>query len=401
MNIENELNLIGMSAEDYEEFLQMCSDKINGIIDIDWQDIIDKFNLPFDRRRVSESMARNILGSNFVRDYYLYKNQTFNEATAIRKERLKLQTEKTEYSRWQREQARDELITEKICDAIERLPVLDIPEFLPYNKDDKSQEYLLPITDAHYGIEFDLHDLDGNVINSYSPEIFEQRMWKLRDEIVKIIQKKQIKHLHIWELGDSIQGILRLNSQLMKLRYGIIDSSIRYANFIAEWLNDLSRYTVINFQMVVDSNHNQIRICNAPKNAFPEENMSKVMLVLIKERLKNNPNITITENQSGYAFGSLCDYNILGVHGETKNGNNDINNLSRVFNKRIDFMVGGHVHHKVSEELQTDCEVISVRSIIGTDPYGLSLYKTAKAGATLLKFTEGKGLTEEYHIKLN
>ena len=64
----------------------------------------------------------------------------------------------------------------------------------------------------------------------------------------------------------------------MKLRYGIIDSSIMYANYLANWLNDLTQYVHVNFQMVIDSNHNQLRICGAPKNAFVEENMSKVML---------------------------------------------------------------------------------------------------------------------------
>lgn len=403
MNIENELKLVGMTPEDYEDFLQMCSDKINGVIDIDWQDIIDKYQLPFDRRRVSESMTRNILGSNFVREFYFNRSQSYGEKLdAIQNERIKLQTEKIEFAKWQREQSRDELILEKIRNAVSSLPyILPTVRKLSVSNAVNTEEYLLPITDAHYGIEFEIKDLDGNIINSYSPEIFETRMWHLRDEILKIVQDKRLARIHIWELGDGIQGILRLNSQLLKLRYGIIDSSIRYADFLSVWLNDLSQYVMVDFQMVVDSNHNQLRVCNAPKNAFPEENMSKIMLTLIKERLKNNPNVSISENSTGYNYSKICNYNILGIHGEVKNGSVAINDLSRILNKRIDYMVGGHVHHKISEEVQSDCEIISVRSIIGTDPYGLSLYKTAKAGATLLKFSEGKGLTEEYHIKLN
>ena len=395
MNIENELRLAGLTCEDYEAFLQECSDKINGIIDIDWQDIIDKYNIPYDRRRVSESMARNILGSNFVREYYLNKFGNFDTAKV---ERIKLQTEKLEYAKWQREQARDELIVEKICNAITTLPSLDMPIKISQTEN-IDKDYLLPLSDAHYGIEFELKDLDGQIINAYSPEIFESRMHNLLIEVINLVVDKKIQHLHIWELGDGIQGILRLNSQLMKLKYGVIDSSIRYANFLANWLNELSKYTRITFQMTIDSNHNQLRICNAPKNAFPEENMSKIMLVLIRERLKDNPNIVIKENQTEVVYHNICGYNVIGVHGEINNANL-INDMSRIYNKKIDYLIGGHIHHKVSEEIHKGCELISVRSLIGTDPYAISLYKTSDSGTTLLGFTPQKGLIEEYYIKL-
>ena len=49
-----------------------------------------------------------------------------NEKYAIQKERYKLQTEKIEMNRWLRELARDELITEKIINAVAALPSLEM-----------------------------------------------------------------------------------------------------------------------------------------------------------------------------------------------------------------------------------------------------------------------------------
>ena len=49
-------------------------------------------------------------------DEYYQKLQ--NEKREIQKVKAQVQTEKLEYSRWLREEARDELITEKICNAI-------------------------------------------------------------------------------------------------------------------------------------------------------------------------------------------------------------------------------------------------------------------------------------------
>ena len=317
----------------------------------------------------------------------------------LEKTRKKIQTEKLEYSKWLREDARAEMITEKICNAVRELKTLDIPEYIPPIHDNKS--YLLCLADAHYGIEFEIKDLFGNIINEYSPEIFETRMWNLLNKVVQIVNKEHITELNVWELGDGLQGILRLNSQLMKLRYGIIDSSILYANFLANWLNELSKYVRIKFQMVIDSNHNQLRICGAPKNAFVDENMSKSMLVLIKERLKDNKNIVILENPTGMDYSVLSTYAVLGIHGEVPNIKTAIDEYARAYQTHFDYLIGAHCHHKMNVEVGIDAECLTVRSIIGVDPYGMSLRKTSNPGASLFEFELGQGLTTQHSIKLN
>lgn len=317
----------------------------------------------------------------------------------LEKTRKKIQTEKLEYSKWLREDARAEMVTEKICNAVRELKTLDIPEYIPPIHDHKS--YLLCLADAHYGIEFEIKDLFGNIINEYSPEIFETRMWNLLNKVVQIVNKEHITELNVWELGDGLQGVLRLNSQLMKLRYGIIDSSILYANFLANWLNELSKYVRIKFQMVIDSNHNQLRICGAPKNAFVDENMSKSMLVLIKERLKDNKNIVILENPTGMDYSVLSTYAVLGIHGEVPNIKTAIDEYARAYQTHFDYLIGAHCHHKMNVEVGIDAECLTVRSIIGVDPYGMSLRKTSNPGASLFEFELGQGLTTQHSIKLN
>lgn len=327
-----------------------------------------------------------------------HQNELIDLKRELQKERAKLQTEKLEYNKWIREHGRDELITEKIVDAISSLEPFVIPNYIEPVCNNKS--YLLCFADPHYGIEFEIKDLFGNIINEYSPEIFEQRMWSLMYDIIRIVNKEGITELNIWELGDGIQGIIRLNSQLMKLRYGIIESSIKYANFLAGWLNELSEYVRIKFQMVIDSNHNQLRICGAPKNSFSDENMSKVMITLIKERIKDNPNITIIDNPTGMNFSLMSTYSILGIHGEVKNLGNSLNEFSRAYQTPLDYIIGAHCHHLRSKEVGINAEALSIRSIIGVDPYGMSLNKTSNPGASLFEFEKGKGLVCEHKIKL-
>lgn len=317
----------------------------------------------------------------------------------LQKERYKLQTEKLENNRWLRENARDELIAEKIINAISNLKPLEIPEYIQPIGNNKS--YLLCLSDCHYGIEFKIKDLFGKVINSYSPEIFEHRMWQLMNKLIEIIDKESITELNIFELGDAIQGIIRLNSQLMQLRYGVIDSAIRYGEFLATWLNELSNYVKIKFQMSMDGNHSQLRLCGVPKNSFPDENMEKVIFALIKGRLGDNPNIELIENPTGMNYAQLNTYTVLGCHGEVKSLEKAVDEFSRSLRTPIDYLITGHVHHSNSKEVGIDSEVLTVRSIIGVDPYGMSLRKTSNAGASLFVFEQGYGKTCEYSIKVD
>ena len=372
-----------------------------------WNDVADVLNQLLgthygeSKFRKDKATFDRMLNAN--RDMFVDSDKQLQDIRIAQRElektRKKIQTEKLEYSKWLREDARAEMITEKICNAVRELKTLDIPEYIPPIHDNKS--YLLCLADAHYGIEFEIKDLFGNIINEYSPEIFETRMWNLLNKVVQIVNKEHITELNVWELGDGLQGVLRLNSQLMKLRYGIIDSSILYANFLANWLNELSKYVRIKFQMVIDSNHNQLRICGAPKNAFVDENMSKSMLVLIKERLKDNKNIVILENPTGMDYSVLSTYAVLGIHGEVPNIKTAIDEYARAYQTHFDYLIGAHCHHKMNVEVGIDAECLTVRSIIGVDPYGMSLRKTSNPGASLFEFELGQGLTTQHSIKLN
>lgn len=378
--------------------------KDSGLIDLSWDQIAEMVNKEF--RDEDE-----YLGSSAIRKPYQYSARyyaagVFNQhedlderKREIEKERKKLQLEKAEYTKWVREEARDELIMERIIDAVSNLEPLDIPDELPVVKGDKA--WLLCFSDCHYGVEFQIKDIYGDIINEYSPEIFEKRMSKLLSNVIEKIDTLGINHLYVMELGDGIDGMLRLTSQLMKLRYGVIDSTVRYANYVANWLNVLSKYTKITFQMVSDSNHNQLRLLGAPKNAFVGENMSKVMISIIKERLKDNRNIKIEENPTGMPYATIAGYNVLGFHGEKKNLKKNLNEMSRIYGVDIDYTVSGHKHDNMSQEIGFDSEVFSVGSVVGADDYSLSLNASSNASASMYEFEYGNGRTAEYLFKLS
>lgn len=319
-----------------------------------------------------------------------------NQKRELQKLKIQIQTEKLEYNKWLREHARDELIAEHICNAIKELKPLDIPESNIINSNTRSA--ILAFGDEHYGAEFTIYGLHGEVINSYSPEIFEQRMWDLFYKVIDIIQKEKIDVLNVFALGDFTDGVLRCG-QLMKLRYGVVEGTVKYANFISTWLNELSKYVNIKYQMAF-GNHSELRMLGQPKGTFKNENTGLYVREMIQARLEHNPNFEMIINPTGLIFDEIEGFNTLGIHGEVKNMERAIKDFSNTYNTDIRILIGGHMHHYKAETVGVNREVINVPSIIGIDDYSVSLNKTSNPGATLLMIDKNDCVGIEYKIKL-
>ena len=308
---------------------------------------------------------------NFTEDEYL--NQLAEQRRKLQKERVKFQTEKLEYNRWLRSDARDELIVEKIQNALQELPKLPLPKVIPEQPTANGKEYLLLFGDEHYGVEFCVEGLLGEVINEYSPEIFERRMSLLLGEVIAFVKREKIRRLYIISLGDQADGLLRVK-QLLHLRYGVIDSTIKYAEYLSNWLNELSKYVRIVYSAVEDGNHTQLRMLGQPKGTFENENTAKFVEAYIKARMMNNPNFKYAENRGGYVVQTVCGANVVAFHGECKDVEAAAKELSLLYDFKIDCLITGHKHHSRMEEVLDGCEVVQVPSIVGTDPYSASLY---------------------------
>ena len=408
--------MVNLKKEDNEntnEYIwRMCDYKDKGLLDLNWEqvgELINKelFGSDEELYRTSSAYrkpyqyAKDFYDDVFKKRMYSYDNEAIKTMDDlkrdIQKERIKLNTTRVEYNKWLRENARDELIVEEICKSISNLSPLEKPAYIQNKYSTK--EYCLVFGDEHYGTEFELTDLLGNIINSYSPEIFEKRMWDLFYQVIDIIKKEDINTLNVYSMGDFSDGCLRV-SQLMKLRYGVIDGTIKYANFISNWLNELTKYVRIRFQMT-DGNHTELRMLGQPKGTFVEDNMGKIVKEFIKIRLEDNNNFTFIENPTGYIYDNLAGNIILGIHGETRSLEKTLKDLSAIYNTQIKYLFAGHLHHSKLEEIGINSEVINIPSIIGVDPYALSLNKASNASAKLFIFEEGKGRTCEYTFKLN
>jgi hypothetical protein len=378
--------------------------------DLSWQDIVDLLDMNCHEDTLRKATNVTKYSGYNVMQYFKekYANSTTIDSNEymkelnlkkqeIQRERMKFQTEKLEFNKWQREFARDELFISQIVDAINALTPLPISEIVVPKH--SAKEGILVFGDEHFGAEFTLLGLFGEVLNSYDEKIFYERMNDLLNQTIEIVQKENFSKIKVYSMGDFIDGILRVG-QLMKLRYGVVDSTIKYVDFLSTWLWKLTQFVTVEFHMV-HGNHSELRMLGQPKGSFTDDNMGKIVFEMIKTRLANNPNFIIIKNPTGLIFDTICGYNILGIHGEVKNMENAIKDFSKTYKTEIDFLLAGHLHHSKSETVGINSEVINIPSIIGIDSYSLSLNKTSNAGATFLIFEGGKGKVCEYSIKLN
>lgn len=311
------------------------------------------------------------------------------------KERMKLQTTKIEYNRNLRKDSRFEMFYENINDARDRLPM---PVFEELICEEQEGEYVLALADIHYGAFFE------SINNSYSREEVQRRFGKLIAKLKVLIHKNKINKLNVIELGDTIQGMLRLSD--VKLNdIPVVDSVVEVSRLIATFLNELSRYTEITYRQVMASNHSQNRYLGTKANEMPNEDMERVIGNYIKDLVANNPRVEVVLSERDYDSFELSKQKILTLHGhQVKNINNAIKDYSMLHRTFYDICFVAHFHggkQMSVAEGNGNTEIVVCPSFIGSDPYSDSLKIGSKGMCRLFKIEENQGITEQYTIILN
>ena len=303
----------------------------------------------------------------------------------LEKERLKLRTENLEYAANKREVARHDMLNEEIVAAINRLEPIKFSR--KFESDQiKEQVGVLCIGDEHYGTMIDMDSLFGEKVNVYNPDVFKARMEKLMNSIEDdAYSVSSFSRLVVFDMGDSIQGALRL-SDLMKLKAGVVDCAMQYAEYISQWLVELSERLQVPIEYIaVGGNHSELRLLNGKKGDFPEDNIAKIITQIVRLRLKDNPNIEVAP-YAECGFKTIQGVNILAYHGDdTKDVTREIAFFEDYHQIDIDILLLGHFHH------------LEQQSIVGIDDYSKRCRKLSRAGALLMLFEDGqKTWTKKY-----
>lgn len=391
---------------DEELIYRICSEKdtIGS-----WQDVANILNKLLcteyteSKFRKQYQAFNKMLQSNkekFLKDEN-YSKQLEKQYEDIRKERIKLQTVNVERNRLDRAESRQELYYEFIGKVIETLPLPDF-EVCKNSKNayNTELEYLLAISDIHYGATF------KSINNEYSKEIAKERLEYLTDCIIDFVKEKNISKLNIVGLGDFIQGILRIKD-LQLNDSSIVKATVEISRLIGIMLNTISKYCYIDYYHVPNANHTQIRVLNAKPNEFGDEDLEYIIGHYIQDLCSANEriNVILSEDKDFIKI-HIQNHNIIAMHGHNiKNIESSIKDLSMLNREFIDYLILGHWHSGKEipsyEGICNDCEILISPSFIGSDPYSDSIMKGSKSSVKIYGFDELYGHTETYKIILN
>lgn len=317
---------------------------------------------------------------------------------AIRAERIKIQTLNLEKNRITRKEQRHILYHEYLSHCIQKLPM---PEIHPLGGvDSEDEEYLLTISDIHFGANF----VSEN--NIYNIEVCQYRFNLLLTHVIQFAKSHQLKTLKVACLGDTIQGILRIKDVNLN-ESSIVSATVQVSRLIAKFLNKLSSYVEIDYYHVPTANHTQIRPLGTKASELAAEDMEYVIGNYIKDLLRDNYRVDVhLEFERTYIEIPIFDFNVLAMHGHTiKNLNTALKDISAWTQKSVDYLIVGHFHQGIvipgNETIDNDTEVIICPSMVGSCPYSDSLMRGTKAASQILKFNSSHGYVGYEKIILN
>ena len=312
----------------------------------------------------------------------------------IKAEKLKVQTANLEYNAAQRAEARNDMFHEQLIAAVNRLEPIKRQhvKYHPIDSDTKTTA-LLAISDMHAGSTFEIKGMYGEVVNAYSWDIMCSRMWSLLDKIAD--DDLAFDDLTVAILGDCFEGILR-ESSLTKLREPVVDTVIRFGEFMANWLVAVSEHLDCPINVVtIGGNHDVVRLLTS-RPQFEGENLTKIVVEFLKLRLAGFDYITVDDYQD-VAIKNIRGTNIMFQHGEDKDLKDTLDYFGNLYNVDCDEILAGHLHRPESKAIGYadvgDRLLTRVGSIVGVDAYAKRIRVSARPSAYMAMYTDDQGKT--------
>ena len=227
------------------------------------------------------------------------------------------------YNELLKKQATIDLITDKMKDAIEAVPAVDIislKKYKPFKTSGSEEEAVLLLGDLHCG-NFVSPDETANLGN-YNMELFSERMERLTNSVIEItgLHRKlyPIKKLNVFCLGDLVQGM----NNVGQWSPAYIEQDILTQIFVCMQKIEISLITLSKVYEQVDfwgvvGNHGRAAKRGAEKDYV---NWDYIMYVFLEKSLSNYPNIKFHVDKSWMQIAEIQQKKFMLVHGDDIKG---------------------------------------------------------------------------------
>lgn len=374
-DLREKIREYGLTPEQYESCLSDAYAKANHIIDLDWQEIIDKYGLDIHYDTLRKA-TQTIFGGAFVSEYFKAKNAVSNdddtylaeiraEKQEIRKEKQKLFDERTELNKLLREKARcendleylEKLVKERAFNCLK-------PHHIPSINSDN--DLFICVSDFHLGSSND------NYFGKYNSDIAAQRLSEYLEKIIEIQKLHNSENAYVGFLGDLINGEIHFTTQLEN-RENLTTQVQKCAELLSSFIYELSKHFKHVFVNGVAGNHSRT---SYKDQVLRGNRLDNLIPWYMKAALQHMENITFVDSENyDDTIGKITIRNneYLLVHGDWDSFNQaGVSKLVMMIGYKPTAIFYGHMH-KCSFDDIYGVKIIRSGSFSGTgDDYCVS-----------------------------
>lgn len=314
-----------------------------------------------------------------------------NKEFAMQREKMRMQDQKRELNKLLRDWARAEHIQEEMRKAVLQMAKLKPLNFQPRTPDGCTNEAALLLSDWHKGM------VTSNRNNTFNDAVFRERIESLVNEVVKRGHEQNVGSLHVFCLGDLVNGLIHVTTRINN-EENVIKQTMQVAETLSEIIGVFSEeFDKVNLYW---SRGNHDRVTPDKKESLTKESFFDFIPWYLESRLEGIENVEFVDSNidDEIIHANIMGNDIFAVHGHRDKLNTAIQNLSLMYRIFPDYVFMGHFHHTAEKEIQ-GAEVIVNGSLCGTDDYAVSLRRTAKPSQKLIIFDEGGRLCT-YNLRL-
>lgn len=374
--------------------MEICGDKIDKLTDIDWQDIVEKYNLSIHYDTLRKA-CQTPFGGVFAKRYFENKNNDENDMAKLRKlEKAKIQyrDERNEWQKQNRIEARVEQKLDCLEEVIEKISRVNFPTH-EYPKIDSDNDLLICISDLHIGATFD------NIFGKYDINTAKFRLTKYLQEIVCIQERHNSKYAYVTLLGDEISGNIHKSLQVTN-RENVIEQVKIVSELLISFCNELSNYFERVFITSVSGNHSRV---DRKEDALKDERLDDLVTFIMEKSLSKVENIVFLSHRNlDTGIVDLCIRNktYFAVHGDndytTEAGIMRLCSMIGIFPEGI---IMGHRHTPAFSDIN-GIKIIQSGCLCGSgDDYTVSKRLAGQASQTVC-VCNTNGIECMYPIKL-
>lgn len=319
-----------------------------------------------------------------------FEEKTEELKRELYKQQTKTRDVRNSYRRTLRDEARVELINDLIKESIEDLKDLPKVEVIRHSTDESCEAVML-LSDLHIGMDV------NNFYNKYNTEIARKRVSKYVEDTIAICKQNNVQRLNILNLGDMIDGQLRVTSRIEDSE-DLVSQIMIASEILSDALNRLQEAAPEIIYRSCSDNH--ARVTPDFRQNIEKENYFRLIDFYLEARLKNSSVQFVHDNLDidlGL-FSLLNGKKMAFAHGHRDKVNTALQGVLGATRQYCDYVCVGHWHESKMKSFQ-GAKVFVNSSICGSDNYAQSLRLYGDAEQTLLIFKDGN-LSVNY-INLN